>query len=547
MRLRKKSKYAHCGGQTTLAATFVDENPNDNKTFPYGLLRTVRHYLEFIGLLRFVRGLKRETKTAPRLDLILVALIVYTLWEKNSMDACADWLSDESVRRTIGFRRTDNINQKTIDRAVEKLGIHREEILEHLWKGVTERFEIDDYDVAVDGSAVVLYGPKSRMGALGHPRDGRDGDLQVEFTVAVLLQLGIPVYIRPFRGNVSDEEQYREAIPEIMSLVQGKRMNELDDYKKRAFELGSLAVLAKVGVTIIADNGAASKENMDRAEKTGAEMITRTKMNASDDKRIKEHIGDFEPIAGMDVLCLKHTFESSGKTNYLFYSHELFDASLKRAVASINRGLKLYKEMKENGIRKSKIVKVRKVIGIDVDYEITMSDIDLSEYDEDGIRRKAAEQIGIRAGFFKLTSTVEIPPKEALLRYRRRGIVEQTISSLKRISGIKPLRVWSDGSIEGSMILALLSEAVLAMARYCAGKSYRHVDARSGKKKESYLPSTGMMVRELGHLTLTRFRNRKGHTDANLSNWTDLTTVIFSDIHSHESPEWGSRKVPASG
>lgn len=544
--MAKKRKYDNRNVQTTLSVSMVDEKPNDNKTFPYGLLRTVRHYLEFIGLLGFIRTLKRESKNAPRLDLILVALITFTLYSDNSMDACSEWLKDPTVRKIIGFRKTDNVSQKTIDRAVGRLGQCRESILEMLWKGITDRFEIDDYDVAVDGSAVVLYGPKSEMGALGHQRDGRKGDLQVEFTVAVLVQLGIPVYVRPFRGNVSDEEQFREAIPEIVSLVEGRCISALDEYKQRALELGSLVTLAKVGMTIIADNGAASKENIDRAVKTGSDLLTRTKLNKSDEATIEEDILDFEYIPGTDVLCNKHVFKSSGRTNYLFYSNDLYHATLKKAVNSLKKELKVYRDLCENGIKKSKVVTIRNIIGVDVECTIELRDIDLDEYDDEGIVRKAREKIGVRAGFFKLTSTVELDPKDALLRYRRRALVEQTISSLKRISGIKPLRVWSDDSIEGSMILALLTEAVLAMARYCVGKRYRGIDRRSGSKKESYLPSTKRMAWELAHLTLTRFRNMKGMADANLSNWTDLTKAIFEDIHMHESPEWGSRLISAA-
>lgn len=336
----KKAKKRTETVQTTITSrSFIDESPNDNVTIPYGVIRTVRSWLEFIGMSRFLRSLKRETRNAPRLDLIVVALISYCLYTSNSMDACSRWLEDPLVRKVIGFRSADVVHQITIDRAVRKLGENREAILERLWKGVRERFEIEDYDVAVDGSAVVLYGPKSRLGKLGHPRDGGPGDLQVEFTVAVLMQLGIPVYVRPFDGNVSDEEQYREAIPEITALIQNKGVHALDDYKARGTELAALAMLAKVGATIIADNGASSKENIDRAKRLGNEMITRVRLNKSDDRVIQEHSDLFVEIEGLGVRCYKHTFDSSGRTNYLFWSKDLYDATERRAEASICRGL----------------------------------------------------------------------------------------------------------------------------------------------------------------------------------------------------------------
>ncbi|MDY0236637.1 MAG: hypothetical protein RBR71_11435 [Gudongella sp.] len=155
--------------QTTLSYTEVEEGPNGNRTFPYGLLRTVKHYLDFIGLLSFLRGLKKEAKNVARLDLIVVALIVHTLYDSNSMDACARWLEDPQVKKIIGFRNTDNVSQITIDRAVRILGVHREAILEALWKGISDRFEIDNYDVAVDGSAVIFTVPRPTWGPWDTP------------------------------------------------------------------------------------------------------------------------------------------------------------------------------------------------------------------------------------------------------------------------------------------------------------------------------------------------------------------------------------------
>lgn len=60
--------------QSTLAATTIDDKPNDNISVPYGLIRTIRHYLEFVGLLSYIRGLKSK---GLRLDLIVVAMYVH--------------------------------------------------------------------------------------------------------------------------------------------------------------------------------------------------------------------------------------------------------------------------------------------------------------------------------------------------------------------------------------------------------------------------------------------------------------------------------------
>ena len=60
--------------QTKFAVTALDESISDNLSVPYGLIRTVRHYLEFVGVLSYIRSLKSK---GVRLDLIVVALCTY--------------------------------------------------------------------------------------------------------------------------------------------------------------------------------------------------------------------------------------------------------------------------------------------------------------------------------------------------------------------------------------------------------------------------------------------------------------------------------------
>ena len=169
-----------------------------------------------MGVLSYIRGLKTK---GVRLDLIVVALCTYTMHTSNSMNACAEWLRNPAVRRQLGFSPKDEISQKTLNRAIVILGENREGIIAHLWKGIKERFEIDDYDINLDGSAVVLYGPKSEYGEMGYGRDKNRGKLQVEFMVAQLASLGIPIYIKPYAGSTSDEAQYRDCVPELAGLL----------------------------------------------------------------------------------------------------------------------------------------------------------------------------------------------------------------------------------------------------------------------------------------------------------------------------------------
>ena len=135
-------------------------------------------------------------------------------------------------------------------------------------------------------------------------------------------------------------------------------------------------------------------------------------------------------------------------------------------------------------------------------------------------------------------------PEEAPRLYRRRVGIEHLISSLKRITGIKPIRVWSTDSVDSSMVLALLSEAAIAMARYCMeGDRVTMIDEDGNEYEHTTKPSTESIVNALTHLTLTHFRDGHGPYRTVTSNWGPISREIMGHISSHESPRWGSRKV----
>lgn len=72
------------------------------------------------------------------------------------------------------------------------------------------------------------------------------------------------------------------------------------------------------------------------------------------------------------------------------------------------------------------------------------------------------------------------------------------------------------------------------------------IDHATGRSIPSRSPKPPIVsiVRAQSHLTLTRFRAGKGPFREVLSNRGPISTAVFDDIKLHESPEWGSSKVP---
>ncbi len=178
--------------------------------------------------------------------------------------------------------------------------------------------------------------------------------------------------------------------------------------------------------------------------------------------------------------------------------------------------------------RKSDFVTVKRNVLADVEVKVSLQTrLAFDESERDGIIR---EIMGARAGIFKLESSEQLTPLEALDKYRARATVEHLIHSLKRVTGLKPLRVWSESSIRGSMMLALLSETAVAMARYEMEGETKTVGERGSRKTVTEKPNTESIVWSLGHLTLIRMITSGCRKGAVYSNWNPISKEIFGNI-----------------
>jgi transposase len=473
-------------------------SPNENISVPTGLVKTIEHYLGSAGVLDFVDTFKHRGVPMSR---ILTAMCTHILMGSNSMSRCSDWLKNRDVRKELGL--DSGLSQRTINRAISLIGNHSDEILVRLWEGLDTKYHFENTDVNIDGSAVVVNGPEAELGAVGYPRDFRDQSRkQVEFLTAELQKSRIPFFMRAYKGNTSDPEQYRDALPDIFSVI-------------------------REGSWIIVDNGGASGDILDSIVKSGHKYLTRVKMNASDDRRINDSECEWEYVED-GVCCKKHTFDSSGRTTYLFFSLDNWYRSYHSASRSFDRMVEAVKTYEGGHFRKSDFVTVKRNVLADIEVKVSLqTKFTFEESEREGIIR---EIMGTRAGIFKLESSEQLTPSEALDKYRARATVEHLIHSLKRVTGLKPLRVWSESSIRGSMMLALLSETAIAMARYEMKGVERTENKRGRSKTVIEKPNTESIVWSLGHLTLTRIIGNGHRKQAIYSNWNPISREIFGNI-----------------
>jgi transposase len=484
--------------------------PNENISIPFGLVRTIEHYLGAVGVLGLLDTFKERGVPLSR---IAVAVCTCILMGSNSMSRCADWLSDPNVMREMGFK--NKVSQKTINRAVEIIGDHADEIIAQFWKGLDSRYCFDNTDVNIDGSAVVFNGPMSELGEIGHPRDFKDQSRpQVEFMTAQLQGSGIPFFIRMFPGNTSDAEQYRDVLPEVFRMI-------------------------REGSWIIMDNGGAAGDILDSIVRSGNRYLTRVKMNSSDDLWISEHKGKWEYVEE-GVCCMWRTFVSSGRTVYLFRSVDNTIRSYNAAERRVHLMVDAARSYESGKFNPSDFVTVKKNLALE-SVDLKMGIQTRFGYDDpEEIERMIEDEMGIRSGIFKLESSAQLTPAEALGKYRARSAVEHLIHSLKRITGLKPMRVWKLSSIKGSAVLALLSEAAMAMARYELEPKPVTTTKKGKKVIVERRPATDSMVWSLTQLTVCRIVEKGRRKGAVYSNWNPVARGVFDNIRH------GFRRRPAS-
>jgi len=124
---------------------------------------------------------------------------------------------------------------------------------------------------------------------------------------------------------------------------------------------------------------------------------------------------------------------------------------------------------------------------IDVSYSYQTKLEELSE--DEALKLVENVIINGREGFFCIKSCEDLTLKQALQTYRKKDSIEKIFNSLKNEIEIKPVRVWSDDSIYGALIIGFLAQLFISLIRY--------------EIKELKNTSTKFIINSLMNLTVT--------------------------------------------
>ena len=363
----------------------------------------------------------------------------YKLTENFSIKEAGKWLNQEEILDILNLER---FHERVLYRTLELLGRNREEILSDILDSLFSVYDFEETDINMDWTSIVLYGTKSNLGKYGYSRDHRPDKLQITVGISELADpINIPIGVTVNKGNVLDLEHFSDTYNQVKSRL-------------------------KEGSLIVFDKGANTKDNINIIQDAEMEYLTAMKLNTSDDKIIEKF--DLERAELIDskkgIYGIKIVKPSSIK--YFYFSEALQKRQLESKARAVMRKLKEAKEIQKAIINNKKLPKKFRVNNelIEIDYSFRTKLEELS--DEEAIELLKASLINGREGFFCLKSNRDLTLEEALKIYRKKDSIEKIFHSLKNEIQIKPLRVWSDDSIYGAIILGFIAQLFISLMRY---------------------------------------------------------------------------------
>jgi len=410
--------------------------PNDNICFPIGTMLAVENLYEELNLSSILG--KHKSKGID-FNALIKALLSYKLTENFSIDRAHKWINQDEVLEFFGLRK---FNERVLYRTLQTVGSSKEEIILDIQDVLFSKYDFDLTDVNMDWTSIVLHGDKSSLGKYGYSRDHRPDKKQITLGVSELsYPINLPIGITVEKGNVNDQTHFKKTYQQIKSRLKEKSL-------------------------IVFDKGANSIENLDLIKGNGMDYLTGKTLNSSDDKLIgifdqlqPEIVDEEKEVYGIKIV-------KPSSINYLYFSEALKEQQLEAGKRKALRMLEEAKEIQKSIEKNKKLPKKFRINNklIDIHYSYQTKLIKMSE--EEAFELLREDIINGREGFFCLKSSRNLTLTEALKTYRRKDSLEKIFNSLKNEIEIKPLRVWSDDSIYGAIIIGFFSQLLISLMRY---------------------------------------------------------------------------------
>lgn len=411
--------------------------PNRNISFPIGTVLTVKKYYRSLGLYDIF---SKHKKKGRDINSLIQALLSYKLTENHSITKASEWINRCELLRTFDLRAFE---QRTLYRVLEVLGENREEIMADIQDALFKKYEFEHTNINMDWTSFVLYGEMCPIGKYGYSRDHRPDKKQITMGISELARpINVPIGMTVREGNINDQVHFDDTFGQVVD-----RLRE--------------------GSVVVFDRGANRKENLERIENSKLKYLTARHINTSDEETWMKNFRKSDAKLIDDrygVYGVKKRFPS--RINYLYFSEYLKGQQIEAKLRKVDRLFEEAEEIQRSIDNNRQLPKKYRInnplVTCKYSYQTRLSSV--SEQEARKILKEAA--ITGREGFFCLTSNMDLTLAEALAIYRQKDSIEKIFHCLKSEIEIKPLRVWSEMSVYGALLIGFVAQLIISLIRF---------------------------------------------------------------------------------
>ncbi len=433
--------------------------PNQNISFPIGTISAVDNLYE---LLNFTAIFGKHKKNGIDINKLLKALVSYKLSDNFSIKRAREWINRDEVLEMFDL---ESFSERTLYRVIETIGSNREEIISNIQDMLFERYDFEHTDINMDWTSIVLHGKEAKLGKYGYSRDHRPDKKQITLGISELTDpINLPIGLTIEPGNTNDQTHFKKTYLQVRDRLKNDSL-------------------------VIFDKGANSITNTAMIRADNLQYMTAKKLNKSDDKIIAEFDSYHPEMIDAEKGVKGIKIVKPNSVNYLFFSKNLQKEQLESRARKVLRQIHEAKAIQDSIDNRKKLPKRFRInnLLIDVEYSVQTKLVELS--DDEAVKLLEEKIITGREGFFCLKSSKNLTLSEALLTYRKKDSIEKIFHSLKNEIEIKPLRVWTDNSIYGALIIGFIAQLFISLIRYEISE-LRHTSTKFIKKSLSNLTVT---------------------------------------------------------
>ncbi|MFH1641586.1 MAG: IS1634 family transposase [Nanoarchaeota archaeon] len=469
----------------------INKNPN-NKSFSVGAFEFVKKYYSKLELFDVINKLK--SKGVP-IDKLTKGMITFKFEHNLSIHKCGEWINQPHILNQFQLKL---FHEKALYRTLETLGQNEELVITGIQDKLFSKYKFKHTDSNLDWSSLVLHGKASPLGRFGFSSDHRPDKRQIAFGIGELAKpINVPFVLTIKAGNIPCKTHFKD------TFLQGIKHLKDDSH-------------------IIIDRGANTKKNKELVRSKKKHYLTARILSGKDNKIISQFSRSKKVVLKKKNKRKETVYYKKLKQGYEFqyvcFSPKLHEEQISKKQKKIDEELQTIKQLSDKLKAGKKIKNLREINLPDriIEQKVSIQKKLIAQTDKE--IRKYLEEIHIngREGFYILESSMDLTGKQAIQAYKNKDSVEKVMNSLKNEIEIKPVRVWTDSSIKGALIIGFVAQLFVSLSRF------------ESEKLKSF--STTTILNSLKNLTLTIKNSGDGLIEQIISNIDENSKVILPNL-----------------